>query len=124
MKQSAITPTGLLKVSSLALALAMAFGCAPGTSGRYVQAVLPAGAPTDATPSIVGGMELTLESNGNYRMTGFPATKGTWKEEGEVLTLTPEDGAPYRLEKRGSDRYEQVEPKRSVPTFWIRAPKT
>lgn len=124
MKQSAIMPTGLLKVSSVALILAIAWGCGPGTSGRYVQAVLPAGSPADASPSIVGGMELTLESNGTYRMTGFPPTKGTWKEEGNVLILTPDDGPAYRLEKRGSDRYEQVEPKRSVPTFWIRAPKT
>lgn len=117
---------GLLKVSSLVLVLVLLMGCQKGTSGRFQQATLAAGAPSGTKPSITGGIELNLDSSGSYKMNGFPATEGTWKEEGDVITLSPKDGngESYTLRKKSADEYEQVEPKRSVPTFWIRVPKT
>ncbi|MBX3095704.1 MAG: hypothetical protein KF812_02460 [Fimbriimonadaceae bacterium] len=132
MRQYENMQIGLHKVSNgiglvgvLLLAM-MVVGCQKGSAGRFQQATLAAGAPEGTKPSIVGGIELSLDGGGTYKMNGFPATEGSWKEEGEEITLTPKDGKgeKYVLRKKSADEYEQVEPKRSVPTFWIRVPKT
>lgn len=82
-------PTGMLIVATTLLLASCGRGPTHGDLAGRWKALLP-GTETAEKPTIIDGQILEIESDGRFRMDGFPPLEGRIKLEKGVLLFVPE----------------------------------